>query len=117
MIEPRRWTLRWTPEGAFAGFCHREGWKGIERDVVEAAPVEAELERLREEIASDEGSFREALTALKTVADQRDAIKTAARELLEALEDEDGVRGRSCLCGDEHCVAANRLREALGVEA
>lgn len=42
-----------------------------------------------------------------------DSVVVAARELLEVLEDEDGVRGKPCHCGDEHCVAANKLREAL----
>lgn len=71
------------PDLIKAGRAYREQW-GIQ----EALDAHAELDRLRR-------------------------IEAAARELADALDDEDGVRGKRCHCGDEHCVAANQLRDAL----
>jgi len=47
---------------------------------IEVVP-RSELEAAREEIASDGGSFREALVALKTVADERDRLRGALEQI------------------------------------
>jgi phage shock protein A len=71
--------------------------------------IEVELAEACEEIASDEGSFREALTAVKLVANERDAALTELASLKQLA--------RNVLTESQYGIPSStpydRLRQAL----